>query len=336
MHIRAKDFDLFWEKGDSVNRYVFNGKEYTVAGKGTPDFLQDSFGLVKIAEGKELIQVSDQFSPIFLLDQSGTVVADVLSDVARLDSINVAMRLVEKDRKEAASNRKLREKDVLELKLRVMAYDGLDAVMVRVRAVETSQRALDMARMKLDEIDRILTTAFSLARDIKSLAKTNAVVVPEIVPIQDQDQAFTNVCRLAVSVAKHQTAIESLEDVATIVIPDADLVREKQGTFTQLHGWMEKLRSSKDILTRWKVLEATPIPDTEGLSGAAEHLQGLAALAQRYAATTKTVGALEAEYQEAAVEEVAVAGEIDTLGLCPMCTQPISSERHTHAGVAGV
>lgn len=333
--IRAKDFDLFWEKGDSVNRYVFNGKEYTVAGKGTPEFLQDTFGLVKIAEAKELVQIADQFSPIFLLDQTGTVVADVLSDVARLDSINVAMRLVEKDRKEAASNRKLREKDVLELKIRSMSYDGLDAVVTQVRDVEGKLLAIDSGRAKVADLDRTLTTAFALGRDIKSLIKTSTLIVPEIAPVQEASRAYTFLCQVEVTALDRQTAIKVLEKVDTIDIPDAEPMGVLQTTFAQLDGWVAKLRTAKDLFTRCKAVETVEAPDKDALSVAASRFTGLAGLAQRYEVAAKAVGAIEADY-EAAVEEFAtVKGEIDTLGLCPTCTQPISSERHVHAGVAG-
>ena len=104
VHIKAENFDLLWEKGDKHNRYVFNGQEHGVPNRGTPDFLErpkleKDFGQVKVGDQWSLLQVADQFENLFLLNQSGGVVADVFSDVARLDRVNVAIKYVEKDRR---------------------------------------------------------------------------------------------------------------------------------------------------------------------------------------------------------------------------------------------
>lgn len=47
VHIKTEGFDLLWEKGGDKNEYVFNGAKKTAVGKGTPDFLDESFGVVK-------------------------------------------------------------------------------------------------------------------------------------------------------------------------------------------------------------------------------------------------------------------------------------------------
>src|SRR5580700_10412737 len=53
VHMSTEGFDLTWEKGDKRNLYVFNGQDYGVPNRGTPDFLErpkllKDFGLVKI------------------------------------------------------------------------------------------------------------------------------------------------------------------------------------------------------------------------------------------------------------------------------------------------
>src|SRR5277367_3768831 len=82
VRIKREGFDLLWEKGDSDNRYTFNGQVNDSVGQGTPTFLQAGFAPIKIGDDKELLQVADQFDPIFLLNKTGGAVADVLSDVA--------------------------------------------------------------------------------------------------------------------------------------------------------------------------------------------------------------------------------------------------------------
>jgi hypothetical protein len=98
--ITGDGIDILWEKGDAVSRYVVNGEIFEAIPKGFPDFLKPGFTPVQVGDRSVSLQVADQFDPIFLLGETGTTVADVLGDVARLDSINTATRLAEKDRRE--------------------------------------------------------------------------------------------------------------------------------------------------------------------------------------------------------------------------------------------
>jgi DNA repair ATPase RecN len=162
VHLRGKDFDLLWEKGDAINRYTYNGQVYDRAERGVPEFLLDKFALVKVGDDQKLLQCSDQFYPIFLLDQTGGVVAEVLSDAARLDRINVAMKLAEKDRREAVSVRKVREQDLTLLAEKIGRFDGLDNVLSEVQATQDSLVKLGTAQQTMAQIEGFISTASNL------------------------------------------------------------------------------------------------------------------------------------------------------------------------------
>lgn len=335
VHIRAQGFDLFWEKGDAVNRYVLNGKEYTVAGKGTPEFLQDTFALAKIGDTKELLQVANQFDPIFLLDESGTVIADVLSDVARLDRINVAMRMVERDRKEAIASRKLREKDVMDLKIKVLTYDGLDDVLARVREVEADEQVVEAAKQRAAHIERLLSNAFPLAREIRALAAASKVEIPDAAEVRQGYAAYEKLVQLAASIVEKQASIDTLEGFEGLEVPDADPLKEKCAAFGRLEVWVEKVRAFKDLFVRWKTLET--VPDETRVNTALSRFVSANDLAGRFDAAVASIRALEQSRKDAEKEEVSVQKEIDALGVCPTCTKPLgaSGKKHIHHGVAG-
>ena len=220
VHIVADGFDLLWEKGDAVNRYVHNTVTHTVVGRGTPDFLADGFSLVKIGDEKELLQVSDQFNPIFILNKSGTIVADVLSDVAKLDEINVASRMVEKDRKEAASTRKVRQKDVLELQTAVARYDGFDDVLTRVTSVEEADTLTEAAAQRLDKLEHFVESAYGVAGRIKGLEKIGSVVVPEVQPVVLGCSKLTTLRAFDASLQGSLTAVAALAPVEGLTLPE--------------------------------------------------------------------------------------------------------------------
>lgn len=166
VHVKAPGIDLLWEKGDAVNRYTYNGTVYDKVERGTPSFLSPLFSLLKVGDKPTLLQVADQFHPIFLLDTSGPAVADTLSDVARLDQINVASRLADKDLREARATLKVRRKDVQALARRVEAYDGLDDAVKPVDLLQEELRGLHSGQADVLRLE---------AYDVQVSARTRAL-----------------------------------------------------------------------------------------------------------------------------------------------------------------
>jgi len=179
VRIKREGFDLLWEKGDNDNRYTFNGQVFDSVERGTPSFLTEGYAPIKIGDDKEVLQVADQFDPIFLLNRTGGVIADVLSDVAHLDQINAAMRLVEKDRRDAVSTRKVREQDVIDLTQRLIGFDGLDDALAQVKNVEDKLSELGTADQRLRQIERFIESGKTRAAEIKRLSGIEAIVVPD-------------------------------------------------------------------------------------------------------------------------------------------------------------
>jgi exonuclease SbcC len=138
------EFSFLWEKGDSDNRYTVwrNGTEevYDKLDRGTPEFLSPAFSPIKVGDSPHLINVGDQFEPIFLLGDPGSAVADVLSDVAKLDNLNAALRLVAKDKTACSSTLKVREVDSQAEMARLAGFAGLDANLIAISDLQAYGR----------------------------------------------------------------------------------------------------------------------------------------------------------------------------------------------------
>jgi hypothetical protein len=222
VRIKREGFDLLWEKGDNDNRYTFNGQVYDSVGQGTPSFLTEGYEPIQIGPDKELLQVADQFDPIFLLNRTGGVIADVLSDVANLDQVNAAMRLVEKDRREASSTRKVREQDVVDLTQRLVAFDGLDDAVAGVKAIEDKLADLGAADERLRQIERFLELAVARATAIKNLAGVEAVVIPSATASQTAVEGLLRLTRWYERLVALKTWWERAKGVEGLAPPDSD------------------------------------------------------------------------------------------------------------------
>jgi DNA repair ATPase RecN len=228
VRIQREGFDLLWEKGDNDNTYTFNGKVYDSVERGAPSFiLENGYAPIKIGDDKELLQVADQFDPIFLLNRTGGVIADVLSDVAHLDRINGATRLVEKDRREASSTRKVREQDVATLTQQLLDYDGLDDALARVRQVEDKLPEIDTADKRLKTIERFLEAATARAVEIKRLAGVENIEVPHADTLKSPFSGLERVIGWHDRLVAFKHWFERMKGLDALVVPDIKPLQEK-------------------------------------------------------------------------------------------------------------
>jgi hypothetical protein len=324
VHLCGEGLDLLWEKGDSINRYTFNGAVYDKAERGTPDFLYPDFAPVKVGDRQEMLQVADQFSPIFLLDQTGGTVADTLSDVARLDRINAAMRLAEKDRKEAASTRKVREKDAADLRKKLTAYDGLDDVLGQAQALSDRHDDIERHGRSVVRMDGLLEHLAALVGAVRGLEGVTSVAVPDPSAMMGDRARLDQIDGFLVRLTDREREVEALSGVEDVLAPSAAGIEEGARSLQRLDGWLARLVDMKGWLAPWRAVEAAPVLDASGIREARDLVVSLDRFVTGYEALTVTVAGLEADLAAVQEDFTRVERERAALGVCPTCVRPVS------------
>lgn len=342
VRISTPSFSFKWEKGDSINKYtVYHPDREEVldrVDRGAPDFLLPHFNPIKIGDNQVLIQIADQFrvngvgGPIFLLDVTGNSIAEVISDVARLDALNEAMKLVQRDRKEASTTRTVRERDLQQLRTELEAYDGLDAVLARVREVEAKQDEIARTRAHCDKVASLATTFDVVADAIRGLHKLLQHALPDEEALQAKQSRFFEVDKLLGEVLQRTPAIKRLTGIDKIQLPDE--TPEKVTTaFEALQRfdtlWRQEEAARRDIARGEKASDLR-LSDFTTVSDALAQFETLRALDARNDTLNGEVTALEEAVAEAEREEAAALAELNELGLCPTCSGPIGAETHLH------
>lgn len=333
VHLKAEGFDLLWEKGDAVNRYTFNGQVFDKPGQGIPEFLANSgFSTVRVGDDAGLIQVADQFFPIFMLNQSGPATAEAISDVARLDRVNAATRLVEKDRRDVIATKKVREKDASELRGRLESYDGLDAALSEVQGTVQKLAMVEAQRSTVDQLSGYVLTSEALVKRIRTLWEVGSVVIPDEGPVRERATTIEALRRFASEMTRRVEGYKALEWVEGFmeVVPSVDPVLEVAGRIKELSGWIGKLKSYRDRFTALDAIAQIPNQDQEALTEGQTALRTMSGLILRYRALTNSIASLEKELEEVSKEEQVVQEEVDAIGVCPTCTQPFHAG-HQHA-----
>lgn len=370
--LRMPDQEVIWEKGDSINSYTVtdvNGTQvYEGLDRGTPSFLS-GFQKVKIGTSTDLIQIPKQFEPIFLLNESGSTVADVLSDLASLGRLNEAADCTSKDRREAVSKRKLREEDLTKARRDLAQFEGLDDIAIEgvqasLSAIERGSKLLSQVTQYTTRILRIqeecqeLTTLLEcevptipvmvqtlslLQTAVTCIARQSRIAVevdhlervaPRILPVTDtlreNQQQFTHISSLHRTLVETVPTYKSLNVVATVEVPLPKSVAELYKSAVQV----DALEQSYGKLTAWwdkaRSLECEVIPEASGLQY--DQLNEVVLYSTRFQALSDSLTTVEETLTVVTEELDKVVEELQDFGVCPVCSQPIGDSHTLHLG----
>jgi len=295
VHIKAEGFDLLWEKGDAINRYHYNGQMFDKPGPGVPEFLCEAgFAPVKVGDLGSL-QIADQFFPIFLLNQSGPAIAEAISDVSRLDRINTATKLAEKDRREVVASRKTREGDVKELEGKLSQYEGLNEA---VKTVGEAEKALDNlleAQRKVEQLERFVLSLEGLAKDIRRLQEASKIDVDEPAEIEALFVKARECRRYHETLDGLAHDVRRLGQASKVEFDDPDQLVEDLGRVVQLARFeVDYDRRSREVHTLASVEETLrPFPEDDPVVGPAGEVQRLGAWMSQLRKHKETLAAHE-------------------------------------------
>jgi hypothetical protein len=226
-----------------------------------PEVLR-GFEPIKIGDrSKELVQVSDQFNPIFLLDVPGPTVADVLSDVAQLDDVNIALKLVVKDRKEATATLKVRESDIKRITSDLESYAALPVVLNNYADLDLRIKDLDLIETTNAKLDSWST---SYSRDCSLIDSLTSVLDKVNLPEADLLRVnLSETSRLHTWSTGYYQLMVNLDRLSLCLasgIPEGNLVEVKD-TYSRLESWDKSFDRIGSSAQKLQKATAHEVPD---------------------------------------------------------------------------
>jgi energy-coupling factor transporter ATP-binding protein EcfA2 len=324
VRIIGPGFDILWEKGDADSRYTVNGQVYDAVPKGFPDFLRPWFRPIKVGDEKGVVlQVADQFSPIFLLDAPGSVVADVLSDVARLDRINMAARFAEKDRREVMATIKVRDKDIQRLRTSLASYSSLDITLRHLDEVTARSSELIVSRARVLRVRDYAHRIQNVQDQVGRLAKASALLIPDTSGIRSKTATWDNLLRMTRDLAERQADVQVLAPVEEVVTPSMPDLESTMDVASGLFDWLSKLRHIKAAFVRLSPVVNSVVPSTDDIRTMHDRYASMAPLAMRLVAVQADKLRLDKDLQALEAEEHELHDAIMAYGTCPTCDRPL-------------
>jgi energy-coupling factor transporter ATP-binding protein EcfA2 len=213
--LRDEGVDIQWTKG-KTNSYVVNGEAYNSVGFDVPAAIS-TLGFRPITVGaKELSpQIADQFFPLFLVDQTGSVCAESIFDVSRVNVLNSAQRLLDKDLKEDKGVLKVKQEDLKRTATELSRLEGIELIRFKYEDLNKFNTCIEIDKAVLSDMIRI-NTGFSFL-----CAKVKADL--EIEPIQISGEeldipGLSHLYQLDSAYTQSNTIHSLLEGVGTVDI----------------------------------------------------------------------------------------------------------------------
>jgi exonuclease SbcC len=237
---------LTWEKGSKINRYVINGKVYDRVGHGVPPEVA-AFGVNPITVGNN-VDLWPQIAPqvvgvTFLLDQPGSVVAEAVADVERVNQLNRALKSCDSDKRSAKAELKLRDKDRKELEEKLEVFVGLDDVVTKITELEVERgkaQKISKAILNLQKMGERYNQGKEAVDALEGLDEAAKTLPTEVIlsKAKEAAQELAEAQDLATRYEAAEASVKELEGLEDIVesLPTAEQV-----------AYVEKFRQALQI-----------------------------------------------------------------------------------------
>jgi DNA repair ATPase RecN len=341
IHDMADGRKLTWKKGDKTNGYVIDGEDFPKVGQGVPPEVR-SFGVSPVPVGNTELwpQIAPQITGVsFLLHEPGSVIAEAVADVERVNQLSRALKASESDRRAAKGSLKVRRKDLTTYNERRDVYAGLDEAVTGLRALEKRHvKAAKHAKatgvlVKMGERHRKARDAVEALEGLDE-AREHLPHVERLTEAQEASQELAGAARLRERRGKIRGVVEGLsglEDVDAHVPSDermgyAEQFRKAIGVTVELTMKWEE--ASRDLEAAREAQEALDGIDLkEGLLDRAgkfkKAVSNAAGMKGRYVRSRDAVADLVREIQDqegqlAALDEK-LTSVLGTYEECPTC-----------------
>jgi len=341
-----------WEKGKGRNRYELDGgeenggKTLKKVGKTVPDEVV-ALGVRPIEAGGKPFwpQIAEQtYGQIFLVDKSGSTIAEAVADVERVGKLNDALRLCESDRRKANDTLRLRREDRDRLEAEFAGFDGLDAVASQVEDLEALYLTTKKVRKAVVHTIGLRDRKLEAERALSLLAPIREVEIPDTETVDEVVEALEALERVQGFKERLEACrgtVEALQGIDSVVVPDASdeaVVQDIVDSLEAIGRCKQNLDRAQAQVQHWT--EAGRVASQINLGEAAEAIAQKAmrgidkfgSLKQRYAEAKGVVETLESRLADLQQELVEAEAEVDeaqaALKVCPTCGQPLDHE-HT-------
>lgn len=281
---------LGFKKGKSKPTYKINGVGPIHPGNSTPDELE-ALGVVPIiaSNGRDKLwpQIATQFAsnqfsgPVFLLDQSGSLLAEVVADVERVGKLSRALKLCEKDIRTNKGVLKTRKKDRATTQTELDSFLGLDGVVASVTDLESQFEESQQLQSEIDEMAQLEDRYATCVSEMQALSGIIEVALPPVSDVEEAEGLATEAAALGVLHGRWtatKATVDATMGITEVEVPTESLCEEAEeaeselGALVALEG---QYKSASHAVKALQPVSDITLPDTDLIKEAEEVAKSL-------------------------------------------------------------
>lgn len=247
----SKNISIEWKKGEKINAYHIDGKEFTKVGKEVPKEIEDhGFKEIRVNEEALEVQFARQHEYIFLLNRSGGFVADFISKITKADVLTGAVKDCESDIRKCSDSIKSATKEKETLDEQIQKFGSLNKL--ESDLLETSseiERSVELDK----EVSFI--EASCLERDSTKNSLKKLENIPNTPKMEFDVDSIFQIDAQIIERDQLKTELKSLSNIPAIPECSFDLV-----ALQNIESWSEERDSQKGRYTALKSVESVAIP----------------------------------------------------------------------------
>jgi len=312
-----------WEKGPKVNAYTINGYKLETVGRGVPEELND-LGVKPIQAGNTVIwpQIAKQFQgTLFLVNETGAVLGEALSDVEKVGRLNNALRLAEKDKRSVTSELKVREQDLVKQEEALQVYKGFDTLESMFEGLELLQLKLQKIQTTITQVQDLQDKYNSCKQVVEQYKDLEGLTIPDKSKVERLHLGLTKVGQLLTRQNNCKSTLNKYSGLKEVQVPTTD--------FTQLVSKIQRVQALNtryvqcvDLVDTYQQ-DIPELPDSTKLLKIQSTLSKVLKLSEQLKSVQTQINTQQHSIQECEIQYHKVQGFIqDTLGElgeCPVC-----------------
>jgi len=322
--IQRDGLSIDWKKGDKTTYKVNNAEFSALAGSIPKPMIDAGFDKMEIEDKKVSPLIASQFNPLFLLDKSGSVVTQVLSNLYNIDTLSEADNLCQKELKNNKSLLKTREIDLKTLQDKLENFKDFESLKKRVAEIVETEKVCNKMQTDINLLIGYEDQLGTLQESVKRLSAITLVKIPDSISCE---KAYSDISWLEIKETELRilaTAVKKLQGIKKIELPEINEIEKACQEFEQLEKW-EKLfnQLSAEIKEQEKILNSFNLGELvalmEKISKVWEEFEKVSSLYKSFYDTATATKIVRDELKTVTEDLEKAEKEKAAIKVCPMC-----------------
>jgi len=324
--IKRDDLNILWKKGTKAV-YTINKETYQNLNRDIPKPLIDAgFEKMDIGKKKVLPTIASQFNPLFLIDEHGTTITEVLASLYNIDTLSIADELCQKSLRSQKSLLKTREKDLDTLQVKLEKYKDFEDIKKEVDILLEQEKKINALESETTEIAAFEKDLIRLYESLKKIKPIQKIEIPDVSKHEKDFTEIQELITLGQEYSKRISVVEQLKNIALITLPSTKGLEQLSEEVRLLTEWDEALttlekrvKQKNDLL---KKLDLTGLTKSyKELKIICEEIIILEDLEKEFMSIVKSAKETREEFRKVSDEYNEKYKELST-EICPTCERP--------------